>query len=242
MKKAFTMAEVLITIGIIGVVAAMTLPSVLGKYKEKQTVTQLKRFYNIMSNAFLLAIEEHGDFDYWGVVTTANNQASNDFKNRFISYLKPYLHIIYKCDFGDSECEKDSYSIVSLDGTSHVVGGSNFTPHIVLNDGSTIVHLWFAGSDRGTPYGEVYVDLNGSKAPNKLGVDIFVFKIQGRKFVPYGLAEETTSTFKFENLCQINKTNRMNGYGCAGWVLYIENMDYLHCSGLSWTGKKSCKN
>lgn len=239
MKKGFTMAEVLITIGIIGVVAAMTLPSVLGKYKEKQTVTQLKRFYSIMSNAFMLAFEEQGEFNYWGVVTSDNNQAANDFKNRFISYLRPYLHIIYECKFGDNECENDDYQIVSLDGTPHTLAGTKFLPHLVLNDGSAIVHLWFSGSERTTIYGEVYVDLNGSKAPNKLGEDIFVFGVKTKQFYPYGLG--TATSFTFEKTCQINKTGRMNGYGCAGWVLNMENMNYLHCNGLSWNGKTKCK-
>ena len=45
MKKAFTLAEVLITLGIIGIVAAMTLPTLIGKYQKKQTVTQLKKAY-----------------------------------------------------------------------------------------------------------------------------------------------------------------------------------------------------
>ena len=42
-KKAFTMAEVLITLGIIGIVAAMTLPSLVGNYQKKQTAMQLKK-------------------------------------------------------------------------------------------------------------------------------------------------------------------------------------------------------
>ena len=41
MKKGFTLAEVLITLGIIGVVAALTLPSLITNYRKKQTVAQL---------------------------------------------------------------------------------------------------------------------------------------------------------------------------------------------------------
>ena len=44
-KFAFTLAEVLITLGIIGVVAAMTMPSLIANYKKKQAVTQLKATY-----------------------------------------------------------------------------------------------------------------------------------------------------------------------------------------------------
>lgn len=43
MKKAFTMPEVLITLGIIGIVAAITLPALIGKYQKIQTINQLKK-------------------------------------------------------------------------------------------------------------------------------------------------------------------------------------------------------
>ena len=46
--KAFTLSEVLITLGIIGIIAAMTLPSLVGRYQEKVTVTRLKKYYSIL--------------------------------------------------------------------------------------------------------------------------------------------------------------------------------------------------
>ena len=51
-KFAFTLAEVLITLGIIGVVAAMTLPTLIQNYRKQQTTTQLKATYSILSQAF----------------------------------------------------------------------------------------------------------------------------------------------------------------------------------------------
>lgn len=50
-KKAFTLAEVLITLGIIGVVAAITMPVLINKYQEIVTVTKVKKFYSLMSQA-----------------------------------------------------------------------------------------------------------------------------------------------------------------------------------------------
>ena len=55
---AFTMAEVLITLGILGVVIAMTLPGVIEGYKEKELVTRFKRDYTILANAYLMVLEE----------------------------------------------------------------------------------------------------------------------------------------------------------------------------------------
>ena len=51
MKKGFTLAEVLITLGIIGVVAALTMPTLMSNYRKHQTVTQLKKAYSEISQA-----------------------------------------------------------------------------------------------------------------------------------------------------------------------------------------------
>ena len=64
-KAAFTLAEVLITLGIIGIVAAMTLPMLIAKYQKLVATTQLKRIYSILANAEMLAISDYGDRKNW---------------------------------------------------------------------------------------------------------------------------------------------------------------------------------
>ncbi len=59
-KAAFTLAEVLITLGIIGIVAAMTMPSLITNYRKKQTAVRLERFYSIMSQAVLRWQQDEG--------------------------------------------------------------------------------------------------------------------------------------------------------------------------------------
>lgn len=66
-KFAFTLAEVLITLGIIGVVAAMTMPSLIANYQEKQRVSQLKKVYSALSQAFVTAVQENGTPDEWEI-------------------------------------------------------------------------------------------------------------------------------------------------------------------------------
>ena len=51
-RAAFTLAEVLITLGIIGVVAALTLPTVISNYKKQVTVPKLQKAYSTINNAF----------------------------------------------------------------------------------------------------------------------------------------------------------------------------------------------
>ncbi len=59
--KAFTLSEVLITIGIIGLVAAMTMPGVIKNYQRKETETRLQRAYSIINQAFMAAQVKHGE-------------------------------------------------------------------------------------------------------------------------------------------------------------------------------------
>ncbi len=62
--KAFTMAEVLITLGIIGIVAAMTMPVLIGKYQKHVTVTRLQKVYSVLSQAVNFAIKDNEDIQY----------------------------------------------------------------------------------------------------------------------------------------------------------------------------------
>ena len=84
---AFTLAEVLITLGIIGIVAAMTLPSLVQNYKEKQTVVALKKIYSTMSQAFNSAKSEGIEPEDWATEKTADGYGADEF----MSHIKPYL-------------------------------------------------------------------------------------------------------------------------------------------------------
>lgn len=60
-SHGFTLAEVLITLGIIGIVAAMTLPTLIQNYKNRVVETRLKKFYSTMNQAVLMAEAQYGD-------------------------------------------------------------------------------------------------------------------------------------------------------------------------------------
>ena len=62
-----TLAEVLITLGIIGIVAALTMPTLVRNYQEKATVIKLKKTYSILSQSYLYAVQEYGKPSEWGI-------------------------------------------------------------------------------------------------------------------------------------------------------------------------------
>ena len=88
-------------------------------------------------------------------------------------------------------------------------------------------------------YGQIYVDTNGSKGPNQLGVDFFYFFLWPQRIIVGGAPTCGADGCNYNGFI----SNCLNGSGtaCGAWVIYNENMDYLHCDDLSWQGKHKCK-
>ncbi len=89
-KFAFTLAEVLITLGIIGVVAAMTLPSLISNHQKNVVETSLKKSYSILSQMLQRSELENGDAESW-TLPDASRASANEF---FMMYFYPYLNIV----------------------------------------------------------------------------------------------------------------------------------------------------
>ncbi len=87
---AFTLAEVLITLVIIGVVAAMTIPTLYAKHEEKVLTTQLKETYSLLANSYSITIKEDGLPSEWGMEKNADwsPEASEFMIRQFTKYLK----------------------------------------------------------------------------------------------------------------------------------------------------------
>ena len=96
-RTAFTLAEVLITLGIIGIVAALTVPNLVQGYRKHVVETRLKEFYTITQQAFKMAEVDNGDIANWGRYGNPGNvYVENDVYNSnsdewFDKYISPYL-------------------------------------------------------------------------------------------------------------------------------------------------------
>src|SRR5574344_186397 len=88
-KKAFTLAEVLITLGIIGVVAALTIPTLIQNYQEKAIVTKLKQSMSLFNQAFKMAELENGPVTDWGASNLSRVVKENEDGESFTSYDTP---------------------------------------------------------------------------------------------------------------------------------------------------------
>ena len=85
---AFTLAEVLITLGIVGVVAAMTLPVLIQNYQKQATATSLKKAYSELNQVLQRSIADNGDPVTW------NNSFDYGVENWVKTYIEPYVKVI----------------------------------------------------------------------------------------------------------------------------------------------------
>ncbi len=257
-KAAFTLAEVLITLGIIGVVAAMTIPTLITSYKEKQTVSQLTKAYSTLSSAFQMMQAEYGTIDTWGLTNSVTGMV-DDNGNRLYNHdsvklvtarFKKYLKVAKTCELdkvcfpgkwynlaGDDLSDAETTTSVA---TSENLANREIPPEssFYLNDG-TFVSFGCWNSD----IGDIYVILPGSKDAI-LGKTRFYFNMNSKGLIPFGM-QNTSHYATFEDYCNPDASLARLGFygqGCTAWVIYNKNLDYLHCRDkLSWDGAHSCK-
>ena len=184
-KAAFTLAEVLITLGIIGVVAAMTLPSLIQNYQKKALATQTQKFYSMMSQAVKQYMADYGVDDLRNTpLATDNYEDSYDDDGNYIparngeieslrDFATKYLKVVKECksrDEGSDNCFAPEYRYWDnslLDERDYFNGRSNT---YVLADGS-VISLDYYGPI------SILVDVNGKKGPNRAGYDLWDMSI-----------------------------------------------------------------
>ena len=171
-RAAFTLAEVLITLGIIGVVAALTLPTLIQNHQKQVYVTQLKKAYSNISNAYNQIANEEG-------VTEWSQTCLTDWteNNNCLHKLAKQMKAINTKDF-DVTCSADwcKYGYDLDDGIDISTSSSIFNPATgMFTTPDGVLYMFACGS-----FSVILVDVNGiNKSPNKPGRDIFEF---GRKY------------------------------------------------------------
>jgi len=176
--KVFTLAEVLITLVIIGIIAAITVPVLVTNYQKKQTCIKLKKFYSELSQAVMLAETQYGGKENW----EWGDLTSYEFFNK---YLYPFIKLD-KNNMSDIKAEGikfyDASGKIASDtefGLTNFRGSAKVT---TLASGAQILSTnIFAHSKEqyktSSKYG-ILIDLNGVyNKPNRMGRDLFEFVI-----------------------------------------------------------------
>ena len=232
-KPAFTLAEVLITLGIIGIVAALTLPNLIANHREKETVVRLKKAYSTMSQAYTMILNDYGEPSDWSL-PSLENDSWDDVAILFSKYIKN-VRVCTPDENNSGKCfQKDARKDLLNNNVDEI--GSRAS--LISLDGMVygIAHQISASSAKDNMCGNNYcfnidVDINGNKGPNRWGVDTFVFQVGRNRIIPRGgLGAHHTHN---NNCCDTNaktiEAGWWNGSGCSAWVLQEENLDYLKC-------------
>ena len=214
-KIGFTLAEVLITLGIIGIVAAMTLPSVINKYKAKVFETGFKKSYANIQNAYIMTKAS------LGVSNIRAEYATYDEANRVYPRREEFLAAFYKELKVIKTIPEPKYIIYS--GTRNT-GIATAAPHVskILPDRSGVGVIINSSNIY------ISVDTNGPySGPNRLGFDTFVFYVDGKdKIVPLKskssdvcMEENDSDACTLTYPCSVKINKSSNGMGCAWYAI-----------------------
>ena len=229
-RAAFTLAEVLITLGIIGIVAAMTIPTLIANYQKKQTVTKLKQTYSIISQALTMAQAEHGDTTTWdvgGIYDTATDDPNfnhEDAVKKFATkYFIPYLKV--SKDFGYTTLPEIDYDGDYLPVTGAFSKSVNAQGYILRLSNDVLIRVGLGTgcldgekNPDGTCVVRTYknivfkVDINGFQKPNTVGKDVFNMTFDVRKKV-FGFHNYGSSTRQsYLDKCKTDEDSQICGY------------------------------
>ena len=189
-RFGFTLAEVLITLGIIGVVAALTMPTLVGNYQKKVVVERLKKVYTTMKQVEYRAIADNGDIDLW-----AEYWSEEILLNK---YIYPYLDVLKMCK--RNECEY-KYTDPESEGKQDLTNKIGF----YLKDGTLVKisesHIGYGGNSSVFWLGYT-IDINGNNPPNIAGRDVFFAEADLSDGARCG--KESLFCFFKINACRIN--------------------------------------
>lgn len=214
LKLGFTLAEVLIVVGIIGIVAEMTIPTLVNNIDESANIAGWKKTFSALSQAHSILISRN-EMPY----SSTDEYAAALASVMKVSKLCPYA-TINECWHNVTDMRTFSnvpltflngmvngaYGFILPDGTRMLLPGSSINPNSP-NTPSLATFGMF-----------MLVDANGLKSPNRFGYDIFVVEIYGNRLLPSG-AVSANWTASSNCVINISDTFMTNGAGCGWYAL-----------------------
>ena len=229
-KFGFTLAEVLITLGIIGIVAAMTIPTLISKNQKRVIEAKLKEDYSIIQQ--VIKSNESNDVDMSMLLQDGNTDSQKEwFETYFAPYMK-YSHVCYETKgcWQNNKTKLLTGATVANDRPGYGIGAGIVS--VTLNNGTNITMDVWSGTNQmrdyfGINYTQtgmsIFIDANGDSGPNVVGKDIYLLT-----YTPdYGILPAGFHKTKEEvnNNCSKNDSTSLAGYYCLlkvknnGWVI-----------------------
>jgi len=179
-KRAFTLAEVLVTLAVIGVIASLTIPPLVKSYEKREWISGYKSTYSIVNRATRMIMADNN-----GTLLGVWDATAGDHIGMYQAYI-PFLKTIKKCENQDpgGNCFASQY--YDLMGGGSTV---NALYSVILSNGSSLAFFsWPGGSG-------IYIDMNGGKGPNTYGKDFHSIHIYANSdpIKPYGYDQDESS-------------------------------------------------
>jgi prepilin-type N-terminal cleavage/methylation domain-containing protein len=173
-KFAFTLGEVLIALSIIGVISALTIPTVIADCQKQTYVTTLKKAYIDLQNN--LSVMESENYLKKGLSNSILNRGSDSNTAKTISdtagkFIKEYYSISKDCGLTAQPCFASEYGQISSTEDTAFTCTTGYSA--LLKNGVAICIIPTLNTD----YATVYIDINGEDLPNIGGRDMFTFNI-----------------------------------------------------------------
>ena len=203
----FTLAEVLVTLGIIGVVSAMTVPTLMQNYQRQSFVTQLHKVYNEMSQALLRYQTDRNALNF--------KEAGLNGEDAVADFVRNYFKVVQDCGATQTPCFPSTSTYHKLDGTTITAWYGK--RHFALASGASIA-TFYRGDNNITS--ELVVDVNGFKGPNIAGRDLFMLYIYNTGEIDDLTGISPTDAVRdtaYSTYCQSNTP--ANYHGCFGKIL-----------------------
>ena len=232
-KCAFTLVEVLITLGIIGALPASTLPPLIQNYNKQPTVNQLKKAYSTLGQVAQKAFADIGPAGF----ETGSKLNANDVKDFFDTYWLPYFkgaQVYPERKQPNLNNNTDYYKYLNGDYAGTHIYTIYDGGRILFSTADGITYFVFIidwinqkydengnlMSQDGvyTPNQTVYVDVNGTKPPNTFGKDVFVFVVDFDKGFVRPFKYDSTQTY-VDNNCKTYGTSCAAKIISDGWKI-----------------------
>ena len=163
-KQAFTLSEVLITLSIIGIVAALTVPNMVNNYQKEAQAIQIRKAVNEMTNAVDLLMTEEGKTKFSQTSVFTGKQPDGS-PGSLTNFIKSHFKVAAEYNAFASK-----YKSISGAHSPFACDGSQF----LLSNG---VGLCVKTSNNQL---HVYVDTNGQDKPNISGRDLFAYYVNSQ--------------------------------------------------------------
>ena len=224
----------LITLGIIGVVAALTLPTLISNYQKRAYVTQLKKSVSVLSNGFKLMMGHDGvtelkDTHAFSGITTSYCLNDNILTDDCRSIREGLESVFSGVQF--TPCDPATIKYLNGEALAPFLWRKASKTCIVFPDGSEISSYSF---DKQSEYYSFLIDINGPKNPNTYGRDIFELYVtnngmvngSGSQNAPNGISSNSYWRTTGSDLYRCDNGRYTKGAGCAGRVLEEDAMNY----------------